>query len=671
MRRPGPDQAQTGVEADVDGAGVGDGAVDGGGDVHVDDARGLVVDVAVEAPAAGAGGEDGAGVGDGARRHRQRGGAEGARGGGVIEDDGAGVGEPGGHRQGTGAEGAVGFEQQGAVVGERPGDRVARRLHIEGGVVDERDRDLAVDQAHGPLVGQRIATVDAGAVSQRQGGLADYPVGGVQSRGQRRQVADRADERDGVGAGTADEGSDAGDGQRVAAVVQSQGVGAAEEIDAVAGFGNANQRNVVISDIAGDDVVNACRQRHRFDAGDRAVDLFKAAYCDAADVDIAGQRQLIEAGAGQDRGNVREIGRIDNQVDAGGGSAGEVDRLDADQRNAAEIHRRDRSARDAQRVGVKAAVDDFTGGQLGFGEHDEGVIAVAADQRVDAGAADERVVAGIAENLVVAAKPVDDIGEVRADKHVVAFRSHRVEAVDGNRHCRRRGGGLAVGNGVGEGLRRRLDGGEDVKLPVGVVIEGAVGAQRQQRARCQRDRDADVGGPVDRRHRQYVRGIHIRVVGEHSPADYRGFVGDDRVSNRHRRVVDRIDGDGDDLAGSDETVEDIDCEAVGAEEIGIGLIYISAVGVDGDEAVRGCDVGENGERQRVALHVGGRDLAPEGHVLVGENGGGEDRRCRGHVLRVADDGAVEVVRRRVLGRRRRAGASVVEAPVGDQAGGIV
>ena len=141
-----------------------------------------------------------------------------------------------------------------------------------------------------------------------------------------------------------------------------------------------------------------------------------------------------------------------------------------------------------------------------------------------------------------------------------------------------------------------------------------------------------------------------------------------RRAKHDRRVVDRIDGDGDGLgrrrAGG---VSDGDGEGVGTVEVGVRGVGVAAVGVDHRRAVgRLTGVGD-GEGDRLALNVSGGELAFENRVLGGLGGVGEDRGRAGDVGRITGCRAV-IGAGGVGDRRRDAGAGVVHAIVGDQAG---
>ena len=149
-------------------------------------------------------------------------------------------------------------------------------------------------------------------------------------------------------------------------------------------------------------------------------------------------------------------------------------------------------------------------------------------------------VADVVDVVADAAGQAVDAGAVQQD--VIG-----IDAGDRHRHGR----GIAPGDGVGERIghgevgRARAGCRQIVEQMVGIIAERAVGIDRQERSRRQRELGAERAAR-HRRHLERTVGVAVGtgpVVGEHVPCRDRGVLcGRQRVILRHRRIV-----DGDDL----------------------------------------------------------------------------------------------------------------------------
>ena len=120
-----------------------------------------------------------------------------------------------------------------------------------------------------------------------------------------------------------------------------------------------------------------------------------------------------------------------------------------------------------------------------------------------------------------------------------------IEAVYGDADGRQRRGTAGIGDRVGEGVDGRCPLGE-VELTVRIVARRPVGLHGDDRAGGERHRRSGrVGGAIDGGHGEGVVEIEIlaRRAWRHVERHARALVGRDRVVDRDRRVVDRLDDD--------------------------------------------------------------------------------------------------------------------------------
>ncbi len=253
---------------------------------------------------------------------------------------------------------------------------------------------------------------------------------------------------------------------------------------------------------------------------------------------------------------------------------------------------------------------------------------------------------GVALGVGVVAGGGDDDGRVLGGRRGVGDRRRCVvDAGDGQRRRRRIGAAVAVVDGVGERIRRRFARLQRVEPAVGIVGEGAIGGDGEQRAGRQRDLAADVGrDPVDPGHRQGVAfGVVVAagaVVGEDVAGETRVLVGGEGIVGGDGRVVDAGDrhldpgGGGAAVVGGD-GVE----EAVGGR-LAVTQMVEPAARIVGDGAV---GVARHLAHRQIGVDVGDCDgSADPGRRIVGEQVGG----LEGHRRVLAH-------RHRVIARRRR------------------
>ncbi|CAA9537868.1 MAG: hypothetical protein AVDCRST_MAG73-1594 [uncultured Thermomicrobiales bacterium] len=209
------------------------------------------------------------------------------------------------------------------------------------------------------------------------------------------------------------------------------------------------------------------------------------------------------------------------------------------------------------------------------------------------------------------------------DRLVVRHRRRVRDPRDRHRHRRRRRPAVAVADRVGEGVGAGLAVLEGVELPVRVVRDAgpAVGDRDQARR----------PGRVDARHRQGVRGVGIRVVGQDGDRRRAALRRRRRIGDGGGTVVRAGDGDGH------------------GRRVGAAVAVVGGVG----EAVGPLLAG--GERlERAGRVVGdGGPVVRDGAGRPGRVHGGDGQGVAVRVVVVGQDGDRD--RRAVLGRADRVG----------------